>query len=191
MSLREHYTDKLRPELHKAMGYKSIMAVPKLEKIVLNMGVGEAVNDKKVLDHAVNDLTLIAGQKPIITISKKSEAGFKIREGWPIGCKVTLRNKNMYNFLERFIAVVCPKIRDFRGFSVKSFDGRGNISIGIKEQIVFSEVRYDLVDKIRGLDITIATSAKSDQDALALLKALNLPFKDEFKKAKKDSKGGA
>ena len=157
----------------KELGCESVMSTPKISKITLNMSPGkDVINDKKILDNAVNDLTLISGQKPIVILTKKSEAGFKIREGWPIGCKVTLRKNNMLNFLKRFVSVVCPKIRDFRGFSAKAFDGRGNFNIGIKEQIVFPEIRYDQIDKIRGLDIAITTTARNDEEAFALLLSL-------------------
>lgn len=183
-------TDKLM----KTLKCSSVMSTPKVTKLTLNMSPGrEVVNDKKVLDRVVEDLTTLSGQKPIIINSKKSEAGFKIREGWPIGCKVTLRNKNMYNFIERFIKIVCPKIRDFRGFSCKAFDGRGNFNIGIKEQIVFPEIRYDQVDKIRGLDIAITTTANTDAEAYELLRAMNFPFIDKPKlptgKAKETANG--
>ena len=184
MSLKQEYKNTIIPSLHKDLGYKSVMAVPRLLKISLNMGVGAATTDKKILDYAVSDLTKIACQKPIVTLSRKSEAGFKIREGWPIGTKVTLRNDNMFNFLERFIYIACPKIRDFRGFSVKSFDGKGNFNIGIKEQIIFNEIRYDQIDALRGLNITIVTSSPSDRDAYKLLKALQFPFRDKFKEDK-------
>lgn len=172
------YKDKICSELKKSLGKSSIMAVPKLEKITLNMGVGEAVADKKVLERAVEEMGLIAGQKPQVTYARKSVAGFKIREGWPIGCKVTLRGKKMYEFLERLVVIAIPRIRDFRGFSAKSFDGSGNYNLGIKEQIVFPEIDYDKVDAIRGLDIAITTSATNDKDALALLSAFSFPLKD-------------
>ena len=164
------------PSLMKKLGCKSIMEVPKIKKITLNMGVGAAARDKKVLQYAVNDMTLISGQKPLITKTKKSIAGFKIREGWPIGCKVTLRKKMMYEFLDKLINVNIPRIRDFRGFSAKAFDGNGNYSLGIKEQIVFPEIDYDKVDTIRGLDITITTTAKNNEDAKELLLAFNFPL---------------
>ena len=177
---------ELTKNLMKELGCESIMSTPKITKITLNMSPGrDVINDKKILDNAVNDLTLIAGQKPIVILTKKSEAGFKIREGWPIGCKVTLRKNNMLNFLKRFVSVVCPKIRDFRGFSAKAFDGRGNFNIGIKEQIVFPEIRYDQIDKIRGLDIAITTTARNDEEAFALLKAYKFPFMDQPKSMKK------
>lgn len=174
------YKETIRFSLKESLGLGSIMAVPAIEKITLNMGVGEAVNDKKILDKAVEDLSLIAGQKPLVTYAKKSVAGFKIREGWPIGCKVTLRGRRMYEFLERLIVIAIPRIRDFRGFSVRGFDGTGNYNLGIKEQIVFPEVDYDKIDAIRGLDIAITTSAKSDKEAFALLSAFSFPLKDEL-----------
>ena len=186
MSSVKYNAKAISQDLMKSLGRSSIMSTPKLVKITLNMSPGkDVVNDKKILDHAISDLATIAAQKPITIMSKKSEAGFKIRAGWPIGCKVTLRKKSMYNFVQRFISIVCPKIRDFRGFSVKSFDGRGNLNIGIKEQIVFPEIRYDKIDKIRGLDIAITTTANTDEEAYALLKALNFPFRDKFKTANK------
>ena len=184
MTLKQQYKDTILPKLHKELGYKSNMAVPRLQKVTLNMGVGAATTDKKVLDFAVSDLTKIACQKPVVTLSRRSEAGFKIREGWPIGAKVTLRGDNMFEFLERFITIACPKIRDFRGFTVKSFDGKGNFNIGIKEQIIFNEIRYDQIDTLRGLNISITMRAKSDRDAYKLLKALNFPFRDAFKEEK-------
>ncbi len=176
------YRDTILPDLKKRFSYKSVMQAPRLLKITLNMGVGEAVSDKKVMAHAVADMTKISGQKPIITLSRKSIAGFKIRDEWPIGCKVTLRHVRMYEFLERLISVAIPRIRDFRGFSVKSFDGRGNYSLGIKEQIVFPEIDYDKIDAIRGMDITITTSAATNQEAYELLKGFGFPFKDTIKK---------
>ncbi len=162
----------------KEFSYDSIMQVPKITKITLNMGLGEAVADKKIVNHALKDMSDIAGQKPVTTVARKSIAGFKIRDGWPIGCKVTLRGHKMYEFLHRLIAVAIPRIRDFRGFSPKSFDGRGNYSLGIKEQIVFPEIDYDKIDKIRGMDITITTSAATDKESLSLLKAFGFPLKD-------------
>ena len=180
----KHYQETLLPALKKELGCSSVMAVPKLVKVSLNMGVGAAVQDKKVMQFALDDLAAISAQKPVITLSRKSEAGFKIREGWPIGCRVTLRNDNMYKFLQRFIAITCPRIRDFQGFSVKSFDGRGNFSYGVKEQIVFNEIRYEQIDTIRGLDMTIVTSATNDADALALLQAFGFPFYNAAKKVK-------
>jgi len=175
--LKEFYKDQVVPRLQEQFQYSSVMAVPRLEKITLNMGVGEAVSDKRVLEHAVNDLALIAGQKPIVTVARKSIAGFKIREGWPIGCKVTLRRERMYEFLDRLINIAIPRIRDFRGLSPKSFDGRGNYSMGIREQIVFPEIDFDKIDAIRGLDITITTTAETDEEGRALLSAFNFPFR--------------
>jgi len=175
--LKQVYKENVISKLTDQFGYKSVMAVPKITKITLNMGVGEAVGDKKILDHAVKDLKLISGQQPIVTKARKSIAGFKIREEWPIGCKVTLRKERMYEFLDRLINIAIPRIRDFRGLSGKSFDGRGNYSMGIKEQIVFPEVDYDKIDKLRGLDITITTTAASDEEGRALLAAFNLPLK--------------
>lgn len=165
------------PELITQFGYKTIMQVPKIQKITLNMGVGEAIVDKKILQNAVDDLQKITGQKPIITFARKSIAGFKIREDMPIGCKVTLRRDKMYEFLDRLISIAIPRIRDFRGLNPKSFDGRGNYSIGIKEQIIFPEIEYDKIDALRGMDITFTTSAKSDLEAKALLERLKFPFK--------------
>ena len=172
------YKDEVVPGLLKEFGYKSIMEVPRITKIVLNMGVGEAVADKKVLEHAVNDLTLIAGQKPIITKARKSIAGFKIRDGYPIGCKVTLRGTRMFEFLDRLISVAIPRIRDFRGIPAKSFDGRGNFNMGVREQIIFPEIEYDKIDALRGLNVTITTTAKSDKEARALLSAFRFPFRN-------------
>lgn len=175
--LYEIYKDKITKDLITQFGYKSIMEVPRIEKITLNMGVGEAVADKKVMDFAVGDMQKIAGQKPVITLSKKSIAGFKIREGYPVGCKVTLRKDRMYDFLDRLISIAIPRIRDFRGISGKSFDGRGNYNMGIKEQIIFPEIEYEKVDALRGMNITITTSAKTDDEARALLLAFKLPLK--------------
>ena len=175
--LHDLYKDTVVSELQKKFGYKSIMQVPRIEKITLNMGVGEAISDKKVLEHATNDLTAISGQKPVTTLARKSVAGFKIREGYPIGAKVTLRGERMWEFLERLISISIPRIRDFRGLNPKSFDGRGNYSMGIREQIIFPEIEYDKIDKIRGLDITITTSAKDNEEGLALLSAFEFPFK--------------
>jgi large subunit ribosomal protein L5 len=176
--LKEVFLSNIVPQLQKEFTYRSRMEVPRIIKITLNMGVGEAVANKKVIDSAVADMTLIAGQKPIITLAKKSHAGFKIREGWPIGCKVTLRKERMYEFLDRLIQVVIPRIRDFRGFTPRAFDGRGNYSLGIREQIVFPEIKYDTIDALRGLDVTITTSAKTDKEGRALLTAFNFPFKE-------------
>ncbi len=175
--LRQLYREQVVGALESQFGYSSIMEIPKVVKVTLNMGVGEAVGDKKVLDNAVNDMARIAGQKPVITLARRSVAGFKIREGWPIGCKVTLRKNRMYEFLDRLINVAIPRIRDFRGFSVRGFDGRGNYNLGIREQIVFPEIDYDRIDTIRGLNISIATSAVTDKEALALLRGLNFPFR--------------
>ncbi len=175
--LKEYYKEDIIPQLMKELGVKNPMLIPKISKVTLNMGLGEAVGDKKVLEHAAGDLTKIAGQKAVITRARKSIAGFKVREGWPIGCKVVLRRDRMYDFLERLIWIAIPRIRDFRGFSAKSFDGRGNYSLGIKEQIVFPEIDYDQVDKIRGLDITITTTAATDEAGKALLRAFNFPLK--------------
>jgi large subunit ribosomal protein L5 len=174
--LQEYYKDTLAPALMKELDV-NIMRVPKITKVTLNMGVGEAVANKKVMENAVNDLTLISGQKPVVTLARKSIAGFKIRDGWPIGCKVTLRRERMYEFLDRLVTIAIPRIRDFRGLPSKSFDGRGNYSLGLKEQIVFPEIDYDKVDTIRGLDITITTSAENDEHARALLKGFNFPIK--------------
>ena len=171
------YKDKIAKDMMQQFGYKSVMEVPRIEKITLNMGVGEAVADKKVMEHAVADMQKIAGQKPVVTLSKKSIAGFKIREGYPVGCKVTLRKARMYEFLDRLITVAIPRIRDFRGISGKSFDGRGNYNMGVKEQIIFPEIEYEKVDALRGMNITITTTAKTDEEARALLLAFKLPLK--------------
>jgi large subunit ribosomal protein L5 len=176
--LKQQYQDTIINQMTEKFDYKSNMQVPKITKITLNMGVGEAVADKKVIAKAVGDMTAIAGQKPIVTLARKSIAGFKVREEWPVGCKVTLRGQRMYEFLERLIVIAIPRIRDFRGMSPKSFDGRGNYSLGIKEQIVFTEVDYDKIDKIRGLDITITTTANTNDEAKALLKCFGFPLKD-------------
>jgi large subunit ribosomal protein L5 len=175
--LQDLYREKIAKQLFEQFGYQSVMQVPRITKITLNMGVGEAAGDKKVLTNAVADLAAISGQKPIITLARKSIAGFKIREGWPIGCKVTLRGERMWEFLERLICITMPRIRDFRGVSAKSFDGRGNYSMGLREQVVFPEVDYDKVDAVRGLDVTITTTAQTDDEGRALLKAFNFPFK--------------
>tara|TARA_B100001989_G_C24425647_1_gene406327 strand:+ start:155 stop:715 length:561 start_codon:yes stop_codon:yes gene_type:complete len=181
MGLKKHYYDNVLPALHKELGKdRSIMSMPKLTKITLNMGVGQAKDDKKLLEHAVRDMSEISGRKPIVTITKGSEAGFKIREGWPIGCKVTLRRDRMYDFFENFVSIVCPKIRDFKGYSVKAFDKQGNYNIGVKEQIVFSEIRYDQIDRIRGLDIAITITAQNKYEAFLLLSKLNMPFRDKL-----------
>ena len=175
--LQTEYKERIVPQLKERFSYQSVMQVPKIEKITLNMGVGEAVADKKVMDNAVADLRAIAGQQPIVTYARKSVAGFKIREGWPIGCKVTLRRERMYEFLDRLISVSIPRIRDFRGLSAKSFDGRGNYSMGVREQIMFPEIDYDKIDALRGLDITITTTARTDEEGRALLEAFNFPFR--------------
>ena len=175
--LHDKYQETVVAELAKKFGYSSVMQVPRIEKITLNMGVGEAVADKKVMEHALRDMTAIAGQKPIVTVARKSVAGFKIREGYPIGAKVTLRGERMWDFLERLVSIAIPRIRDFRGVNPKSFDGRGNYSMGVREQIIFPEVDYDKVDAVRGLDITITTTARSDDEGRALLAAFNFPFK--------------
>ena len=175
--LHDYYRDQVVNELKNKFGYKSVMQVPRIEKITLNMGVGEALTDKKLLDNAVADLAAISGQKPLVTKARKSVAGFKIRQGYPIGCKVTLRGERMWEFFERLITIAVPRIRDFRGLSAKSFDGRGNYSMGVREQIIFPEIDYDKVDRVRGLDITIPTTAKNDEEGQALLAAFNFPFR--------------
>ncbi|WP_455386055.1 50S ribosomal protein L5 [Acidihalobacter prosperus] len=176
--LQEQYRKEVVPALTKRFEYENPMAVPKLVKITLNMGVGEAVSDRKVIEHATADLEKISGQKPLVTRARKSVAGFKIREQWPIGCKVTLRGARMYDFLERLITVAIPRVRDFRGLSPKSFDGRGNYSMGVREQIIFPEIDYDQIDAIRGLDVTFTTTAKTDEEGRALLEAFNFPFRN-------------
>ncbi|MCK9468365.1 MAG: 50S ribosomal protein L5 [Porticoccaceae bacterium] len=175
--LKQVYKNEIAAKLQAELDLKNPMEVPRITKITLNMGVGEAIADKKILENAVNDLTLISGQKPVITKARKSVAGFKIRDGWPIGCKVTLRSDRMYEFLERLIDIAIPRIRDFRGISPKSFDGRGNFSMGVSEQIIFPEIDYDKVDKLRGLDITITTTARNDDEGRALLRAFNFPLR--------------
>ena len=180
--LHDLYKQEVIKALTEKFGYKTIMQVPRIEKITLNMGVGEAVADKKVLENAARDMTAIAGQKPLITKVRKSVAGFKIREGYPIGCKVTLRGERMWEFLERLIVIAIPRIRDFRGLSAKSFDGRGNYSMGVREQIIFPEIDFDKVDAVRGLDITITTTAKTDEEGRALLEAFNFPFRTQANK---------
>ena len=175
--LQDLYRESIVPALRERFGYASVMQVPRVEKITLNMGVGEAVGDRKILDNAVNDMRLISGQKPIVTMARKSVAAFKIREGWPIGCKTTLRRDRMYEFLDRLINIAIPRTRDFRGFSPRAFDGRGNYSLGIREQIIFPEVDYDRIDAIRGLDVTITTTAPTDDEALALLAGFKFPFR--------------
>jgi len=174
---KELYKTDIAPKLMQEFGYTSAMQVPRITKITLNMGVGEAVGDKKILDNAMNDLAQISGQKPVATKARRSIAGFKIREGWPVGCKVTLRRERMYEFLERLVCIAIPRIRDFRGVSPKSFDGRGNFSMGVSEQIIFPEIDYDKIDALRGLDISIATTAKTDDEARALLRAFNFPLR--------------
>lgn len=175
--LREYYQDTVTKQLQEQFGYKNVMEIPQITKISLNMGLGEAVSDKKVLEHAMDDMAKITGQKPVPTLARKSVAGFKIREGWPIGCKVSLRRQRMYEFLDRLIGVAIPRIRDFRGLSSKSFDGRGNYTMGVREQIIFPEIEYDQIDAIRGMDITINTTAGSNEEARALLAAFSFPFK--------------
>ncbi len=176
--LQEYYRDTVVKSLMESQGFKNPMEVPRIEKITLNMGVGEAIGDKKVMEAALSDMEKIAGQKPVTTLARKSVAAFKVREGYPIGCKVTLRKERMYEFLDRLITIAIPRTRDFRGLNGKSFDGRGNYSMGVKEQIIFPEIDYEKIDKIRGMDITITTSAKTNEDAKALLKAFHFPFKN-------------
>jgi large subunit ribosomal protein L5 len=175
--LQQLYKEQLVGELQQRFQFKSVMQVPRIEKITLNMGVGEAVTDKKVMDFAVSDMTRIAAQKPVVRNARKSVAGFKIREGWPVGCKVTLRRERMYEFLDRLINIAIPRIRDFRGLSPKAFDGRGNFSLGVREQIIFPEIDYDKIDTLRGLDIVITTTAKNDEEGRALLEAFKFPFR--------------
>ena len=187
-----HYRDKVVPDLMKKFGYTSVMQVPRIKKITLNMGVGETVNDKKVLDHAVADMTRIAGQKPVVTKTRKSIANFKVRAGYPVGCMVTLRGAQMYEFLDRLVNIAIPRIRDFRGVSNRAFDGRGSYSLGVKEQIIFPEIEYDKIDALRGLDIAINTTARTDDEARALLTAFRFPFKQEQirqDQIKQDQKG--
>ena len=176
-TLKDKYKSELAPQLIKELGLKNVMEVPRITKITLNMGVGEALGDKKVLQHAVADMEKISGQKVVVTKARKSIAGFKVRDGWPIGCKVTLRSERMYEFLERLVSIAIPRIRDFRGLSAKSFDGRGNFAMGITEQIIFPEIDYDKVDALRGMDIVITTSARTDDEGRALLRAFNFPLK--------------
>jgi len=175
--LETEYKDTIVSKLKEQFGYSSVMEVPRITKITINMGVGAALNDKKVMEHAVSDMTKISGQKPIVNKARKSVAGFKVREGWPIGCKVTLRSQRMYEFLDRLVSIAIPRIRDFRGLNPKSFDGRGNYSMGVQEQIIFPEIEYDKIDVLRGMDITFTTSAKTDEEGRALLAAFNLPLK--------------
>jgi large subunit ribosomal protein L5 len=184
--LKEKYTQEIKPNLQKKLGLSNVMEVPKIKKITLNMGVGEAVQDKKIVEKAIADIERLSGQKALITRAKKSVASFKVREGMPIGAKVTLRSERMYEFLDRLINVALPRVRDFRGLNRKSFDGNGNYSLGVKEQIIFPEIDYDKVDKIRGLDICITTSAKDDEECLALLKEFNFPIKDASKNVSSD-----
>jgi large subunit ribosomal protein L5 len=176
--LQEQYRKQIVPDLMKKFGYKSVMQVPRVQKIVLNMGVGEAVGDKKIMDNAVGDLTKIAGQKPVVTLARTSIATFKIRKGYPVGCMVTLRGTRMYEFLDRLVSIAIPRIRDFRGISGRSFDGRGNFNLGVKEQIIFPEIEYDKIDAIRGLNISIATTARTNDEARALLAGFNFPFRN-------------
>lgn len=176
--LRDYYKKEVMAKLQKQFNYGNVMEVPRIKKITLNMGVGEASKDKKIMDNAVADMTAISGQKPVVTLSRKSIAGFKIRDNWPIGCKVTLRGDRMYEFLDRLISIAIPRIRDFRGLNGRSFDGRGNYSMGVKEQIIFPEIDYDKIDSLRGMDITITTSAKTNAESKALLLAFGFPLKD-------------
>lgn len=187
MALRELYKNEVVPALTEQFGFGNPMRIPKITKVVLNMGVGEALTDKKVLENAANDLTQISGQKVVITKAKKSIAGFKVREGWPVGCKVTLRGERMYDFLDRLVGIAIPRIRDFRGLSPKSFDGRGNYAMGVSEQIIFPEIDYDKIDKLRGLDITITTTARNDDEGRALLTAMRFPFRGSAPAADKES----
>src|SRR6056297_1911518 len=179
LNMKEQYSKEVVPALQKEFSYKNVMQVPRIEKITLNMGVGEAVGDKKLIENAVADLERLAGQKAVVTLARKSVAGFKIREGWPIGCKVTLRRERMYEFLDRLVNIAIPRIRDFRGLSPKSFDGRGNFSMGVREQIIFPEIEYDKIDTLRGMDIVITTSARNDEEGRALLAAFKFPFKSQ------------
>jgi large subunit ribosomal protein L5 len=176
--LQQVYKDEVAPALKTQFGYKSVMEVPRITKITLNMGVGEAVGDKKILEHAIGDMTKIAGQKPVSTKARKSIAGFKIRDGYPIGCMVTLRGPRMFEFLDRLVTIALPRVRDFRGIGAKGFDGRGNYNLGVKEQIIFPEIEYDKIDALRGMNISITTTAKTEEDAKALLAAFTFPFKN-------------
>ena len=176
--LYQNYLTEIRPQLQEQLGVTNVMQVPRLEKVTLNMGVGDAVGDRKIMDNAVSDMMLIGGQKPVVRNARKSEAAFKIRTGWPVGCKVTLRRTKMYEFIERLIGIAIPRMRDFRGLNPNSFDGRGNFSMGIVEQIMFPEIDYDKIDKIRGLDVAITTSARTDEEGLALLRAFKFPFRN-------------
>jgi large subunit ribosomal protein L5 len=175
--LKQFYQDQVVPKLREQFEYKNVMEVPRITKITLNMGVGEAIGDRKLIENAVADMEQISGQKPVVTRARKSVAGFKVREGWPIGCKVTLRNDQMWEFLDRFMNIALPRVRDFRGVNPKSFDGRGNYSMGIKEQIIFPEIDYDKIDRLRGMDITISTTANTNEEGKALLEAFNFPFR--------------
>jgi large subunit ribosomal protein L5 len=175
--LEQKYKEKVVPELMKKFSYDNVMQVPRITKITVNMGVGGAMADKKLIDHATSDLIKIAGQKPVVTLARKSVAAFKVREGWPIGCKVTMRRTRMYEFMDRLVSIAIPRIRDFRGLNGKSFDGRGNYSMGVREQIIFPEIDYDKVDMVRGMDITITTTARTDEEGRALLDAFNFPIK--------------
>ncbi|REC93901.1 50S ribosomal protein L5 [Kushneria indalinina] len=176
-NLKQQYKDEVMAKLTEQFGYANVMQVPRITKVTLNMGVGDATSDKKLIDNAVADLEKLSGQKPVVTLARKSVAGFKVREGWPIGTKVTLRSERMWDFLDRLVNIAIPRVRDFRGLNAKSFDGRGNYSMGVREQIIFPEIEYDKVDRVRGLDITITTSAGTDEEARALLSALNFPFR--------------
>ncbi|HHW29282.1 MAG TPA: 50S ribosomal protein L5 [Syntrophomonadaceae bacterium] len=178
MGLKEHYRSEVIPQLMKKFNYKNVMEVPKLEKVVVNMGVGEAVQNPKALEAAVNDLQMITGQKPVITTATKSIAAFKLRAGMKIGCKVTLRGNRMYDFVEKLINIVLPRVRDFRGVSPKSFDGRGNYTLGLREQVIFPEIDYDKIDKVRGMDITVVTTAKTDEEAREFLRLMGMPFRE-------------
>jgi large subunit ribosomal protein L5 len=176
--LHRQYIEKIRPSLMEQFSYTNLMAAPRLVKVTLNMGVGEAVGDRKIMDNAVNDMMLISGQKPVVNNARKSEAGFKIREGYPVGCKVTLRGARMYEFIERLVGIAIPRMRDFRGLNPRAFDGRGNFSMGVTEQIIFPEIDYDKIDTIRGLDVTVTTTARTNAEGLALLKGFNFPFRE-------------
>jgi large subunit ribosomal protein L5 len=176
--LQEYYRDTVVKQLQEQFDYKNVMEIPRLSKISLNMGVGEAVGDRKLIDNAVADMTKIAGQKPVVTLARKSVASFKLREGWPVGCRVTLRRERMFEFLDRLINIAIPRVRDFRGLNPRSFDGRGNYNMGVREQIIFPEIDYDKIDTLRGLDITFTTTAKTDQEGRALLAAFNFPFRN-------------
>ncbi|MGB5600443.1 MAG: 50S ribosomal protein L5 [Thiothrix litoralis] len=177
--LQQYYRDTVIQELMDKFGYSNVMEVPKLVKVSLNMGLGEAVGDKKIIEHATGDMAKVAGQKPVVTLSRKSVAGFKIRDGWPIGCMVTLRGEKMYEFIDRLVNISIPRIRDFRGLNTRSFDGRGNYNMGIKEQIIFPEIEYDKIDALRGMNITIATTAKNNDEGKALLEAFKFPFRQQ------------